>query len=113
YFALKQAGHTVHLANLSFANFYGMSGTALTPEMLEVRAGCGGSESYAPERILCEWFRTRGEEDVAVHAFHRTGAAPIRDAYAALAKELELDAVVLVDGGTDSLMRGDETGLGT
>lgn len=28
-------------------------------------------------------------------------------------KELRLDAIVLADGGTDSLMRGDEAGLGT
>ena len=34
-------------------------------------------------------------------------------AYQRLVEELELDAVVLVDGGTDSLMRGDEDGLGT
>src|SRR6185295_13843138 len=34
-------------------------------------------------------------------------------AYQHLARELNLDTVILVDGGTDSLMRGDEEGLGT
>jgi hypothetical protein len=38
---------------------------------------------------------------------------PLTETYRALTSELALDAVVLVDGGTDSLMRGDETGLGT
>ncbi|MCA9642714.1 MAG: DUF1152 domain-containing protein, partial [Myxococcales bacterium] len=33
--------------------------------------------------------------------------------YHALRQELEFDCVVLVDGGTDILMRGDEAGLGT
>ena len=33
--------------------------------------------------------------------------------YQWLRKELEFDSLVLVDGGTDALMRGDEAGLGT
>jgi hypothetical protein len=33
--------------------------------------------------------------------------------YRALVQHLAVDTVVLVDGGTDSLMRGDEIGLGT
>jgi len=35
------------------------------------------------------------------------------EVYEALAKELQVDAIVLADGGTDSLMQGDEDGLGT
>jgi hypothetical protein len=38
---------------------------------------------------------------------------PLRDAYAHLVRELGVSAVVLVDGGSDILMRGDEAGLGT
>jgi hypothetical protein len=38
---------------------------------------------------------------------------PLREAYQYLADHLSLDAIVLVDGGTDILMRGDESGLGT
>lgn len=33
--------------------------------------------------------------------------------YRALVAHLQVDTVILVDGGTDSLMRGDEAGLGT
>ncbi|MFE2103680.1 DUF1152 domain-containing protein, partial [Streptomyces sp. NPDC059468] len=44
----------------------------------------------------------------------RTGVEPLRAAYRALLDHLGgVDAVVLVDGGTDILMRGDEHGLGT
>lgn len=46
-------------------------------------------------------------------AFEKTGVKPLTAAYAALHRELNFDAVVLVDGGTDILMRGDEAGLGT
>ena len=38
---------------------------------------------------------------------------PLRAAYAWLVASLGLDAIVLVDGGSDILMRGDEAGLGT
>lgn len=37
----------------------------------------------------------------------------MRAAYEAIFQQLRLDAIVLVDGGTDILMRGDEAGLGT
>jgi len=72
----------------------------------------GGSATYFPERYLAQWFRDRGAE-VPVYAFDRTGVRPLRDAYRALDDLLDLDAIILVDGGTDSLMRGDEAGLGT
>ena len=38
---------------------------------------------------------------------------PLREAYRALIAHHGIDAIVLVDGGTDILMRGDEAGLGT
>lgn len=37
----------------------------------------------------------------------------MREAHRAMVERHDLDAVVLVDGGTDLLMRGDEEGLGT
>jgi hypothetical protein len=48
-----------------------------------------------------------------VHAFPRIGARPLREAYRALVRHLGVDAIVLVDGGTDILMRSDEAGFGT
>ena len=41
------------------------------------------------------------------------GVVPVREAYLHLAQSLRLDAIVLVDGGTDILLRGDEQNLGT
>jgi hypothetical protein len=67
---------------------------------------------YFPEYHLSRWFRSRGEE-VPVYCFDRTGFQPLREAYQAVVRHLQADTVVLVDGGTDSLMRGDEAGLGT
>lgn len=41
------------------------------------------------------------------------GVRPSRKIYKILAERLKLDAIVLVDGGTDSVMRGDEDGNGS
>jgi hypothetical protein len=48
-----------------------------------------------------------------VYAFPPLGVERLRDAYRHLVESLDLDAVVLVDGGTDILLRGDESDLGT
>jgi len=45
--------------------------------------------------------------------FEKVGCIPLLEAYRAVVKHLDVDAIVLIDGGTDSLMRGDEAGLGT
>jgi hypothetical protein len=112
YFALRGAGKDVFLANLSFSSLRPDVGRYLTPTLAEVTADSEGSKYYFPEKHLSQWFRERGQ-DVPVYCFHRTGAAPVARGYAALVEELKPDTIVLVDGGTDSLMRGDEAGLGT
>jgi hypothetical protein len=71
-----------------------------------------GFVNYFPEGYLCQWYQSLGDE-VRVYCFERTGVGPLRAAYQALVQELQVDTVILVDGGTDSLMRGDEAGLGT
>jgi hypothetical protein len=43
----------------------------------------------------------------------RSGVKPLLASYKKLVKAVSLDTVILVDGGTDSLMRGDEDGIGT
>jgi hypothetical protein len=112
FFGLRSAGKRVHLANLSFSHLEGGAGRRLAPAVLEVTADSWGVLDYFPEYYLCRWFRQHGEE-VAVYSFERTGFKPLAEAYRAVVAHLGVDAIVLVDGGTDSLMRGDEAGLGT
>lgn len=112
YFGLRAAGVPVFLANLSFTQLERQAGDWLTPAVVKVTANSRGDEAYFPELHLARWFAAQGE-DVPVYAFRKTGVRPLSDAYEALADELEVDTVILVDGGTDSLMRGDEVGLGT
>ena len=112
YEMLRREGKTVYLANLSFSDIAGARGRFLAPGTLEVTADTLGNENYFPELHFCRWMRGRGEE-VSVYAFERMSAFTLSKAYEALCEELRPDAIVLVDGGTDSLMRGDEFGLGT
>jgi hypothetical protein len=112
YFALKAAGKDVHLASLSFATIFDSTARVLGPALVQVDASTETGARYFPEVHLSRWFETRGEQ-VPVYCFDRTGARPIAAAYRQVAELVRPDAVVLVDGGTDSLMRGDEAGLGT
>jgi hypothetical protein len=114
YFALRGAGKDVFLANLSFTHLQDTTGRRLTPALVEVTADSEGPRyiNYFPEGYLCGWFREQGEE-VSVYCFERTGVVPLRQAYERLVEWLEIDTLLLIDGGTDSLMRGDEDGLGT
>jgi hypothetical protein len=112
YFALRSAGKNVSLGNLSFSNIAGSKARFLTPSLAEVTADTVGYEGYFPELHLARWFRERGEE-VPIYSFEKVGVRPIREGYEKLVDELSLETIILVDGGTDSLMRGDEAGVGT
>ncbi len=112
YFYLKPRVEAVFLGNMSFASLTPEVGKRLALAVTEVNADTQGSDEYFPERVLCQWFRQRGEE-VSIYCFQRTGVVTLLDAWTKLVDRLEVDAVVLADGGTDSLMRGDEVGLGT
>ncbi len=110
--ALRAQGKTVHLANLSFSNLSSANEKWHAPHYLEVTPETIGDERYFPELHLVRWLRGQGIE-TSIHCFPNEGVAPLRANYHALCDRLQPDALVLVDGGTDSLMRGDETGLGT
>ncbi|MBX7547740.1 DUF1152 domain-containing protein [Streptomyces sp. NPDC004232] len=112
--ALRSAGAEVHLASLSFSDLYGLDlDSWVAQDVAAVRPDTPLRGDYFPERSLARWLRTRELPDT-VYAFPLTGVQPLRAAYRALLDHLGgVDAVVLVDGGTDILMRGDEHGLGT
>jgi hypothetical protein len=80
--------------------------------LAEVRATTTGEDNYFPERTLARCLHAQGLPDT-VYAFEKVGVRPLRRSYEALVASLSPGAIVLVDGGTDLLMRGDEAGLGT
>ncbi len=115
YFGLKAAGKQVYLANLSFSFLPPPQVTKeprLSPSLIKVTADTPLFGNYFPEFFLSQWFRKQGTE-VPVYCFERTGVKPLLASYKLLVEQWSLDTIILVDGGTDSLMRGDEIGLGT
>lgn len=110
-FALTALGKNVHLANLSFSSLADPD-FWVAPGLAQVERDSLGDDDYFPERTLARWLAAQGRPQ-PVYAFDPSGAKPLRAIYQTLADRLDLDAVVLVDGGTDILMRGDEAGLGT
>lgn len=114
YFSLKAQGKKVVLANLSFTFLPETTSEKVAPYCYKIQAGDRdlSQRNYFPEKYLKLWFIMNGET-VDVYAFENTGVNPLKNAYNFLIKEHEIDSVVLVDGGTDSLMFGDEEGLGT
>lgn len=112
YFCLRKAGKTVHLANLTFTDLHLCSGQRPHPAVMRVTADTLGPVNYFPEAYLAQWISDRFEP-ATIFAIDRTGAKPIAEGYQWLVDELRPDTIILVDGGTDSLMRGDEADLGT
>jgi hypothetical protein len=110
--ALRDRGAEVFLANLTFVSSGFSLDSWLAPDVAAITPVSGGFAEYFPERTLARWLKTVGEPST-VYAFQRTGVEPLRQAYRALVAHHDIDAIVLVDGGTDILMRGDEAGLGT
>ncbi len=118
YFTLQTLGKTVHLANYSFSEF-DLLHMVCTPEVL-IDGQLIGARSpvhppllYFPEGYLAQWFSEVRGENVTVWMFAKTGALPLAESYAKLVKHLGIDALILVDGGVDSIMHGDESGAGT
>ena len=112
YERLRSLGKQVFLANLSFVSLGSTNAQALTRALYAVEPTTTGADLYFPERTLAEFLSRRGQ-NVTVYAFDKLGVAPVREGYTHLVQSLDLDAIVLVDGGTDILLRGDEAGLGT
>jgi hypothetical protein len=117
YFTLQAVGKVVHLANYSFSEL-SIVNRISKPEVLLDELVVGARDAgripwYFPEGYLAQWFREVRGEDVTVWLLANTGAAPLARGYQALTQHLEIDAMILIDGGVDSLMRGDEEGAGT
>jgi hypothetical protein len=111
--ALRHAGIDVYLANLSFAQLELLDSDVWTAEnVAAVTPDTAGLDDYFPERALARWLAAH-DLPSTVYAFPKVGVQPLRTAYRYLIEYLGVDALVLVDGGTDLLLRGDETGLGT
>ena len=114
YASLKKQGKNVFLANLSFTWLTKTSANEVFPNLFCVQKSDHNliGEKYFPEKYLAQWLDTVGYQ-TDIFAFYRQGVNQLKASYDYLIEELKLDTIILVDGGTDSLLFGDEEKLGT
>ena len=121
YFALKGQGKKVVLANLTFTSLQSRIVEGKKTEFTEMCAKVThdiapdfSSSDYFPEYYLTKWLWKKFNESVPVYTFSREiGVTKMTEAYTKICSEHSVDAIVLVDGGTDSLMFGTEQKMGT
>jgi len=117
YFTLKDMGKTVHLANYSFTDF-ALAKTLSDPVieidsvLMSVTGPVKDDFTYYPEGHLGEWLAEQGD-NTPVWLIKSNGVPLIQKAFERLVTKLKIDALILVDGGVDSLMRGDEDNSGS
>ena len=119
YAHLKAAGKNVHLANYSFvdldlADMLTDDGEMLVDGLVYGTRGQVKSQvPYFPEGYLGQWFAQEQGTDVTIWMIAKVGVREVRRAYRKLIDHLNINAIILCDGGVDSLMRGDEEAPGT
>ena len=114
--ALREANVEVALASLSFCYLNGLDHArqdAHAPNLYAVPAEAATEHKYCPEAHLARFLDGEDGAGHVVWSFDKTGVRPLARAYRALVERLAIDAIILVDGGIDALLRGDETSLGT
>ncbi|MGQ0604904.1 MAG: DUF1152 domain-containing protein, partial [Anaerolineales bacterium] len=114
YFELKKRGISAHLANFSFSDIEtAQYGIRLSKTLVGITAESDRIYPYFPEYYLARWFKEKRDEETVIWSFQKTGTAPLLENYKLLTAHLAIDGLLLIDGGVDSLMRGDEAEKGT
>jgi hypothetical protein len=119
YLTLEKMG----MDNLHIASFTHADWTSIPRhvEVIPMAPGCVGvtgnitqpSENL-PEAYLSGWFKDVKHKDVPVWTFKRDQSVKeYSDSLNVLVKHLDINTILLVDGGVDSIMVGDEEGSGT
>jgi len=113
---LEARGCQVHLASLSFTYLNGLDRARCLPDLpnlYEVAGDAAVASAYCPEAWLARFLGERAGKPRSIWCFDKTGVRPLADAYRWLIDHLKIDLLVLIDGGIDLILRGDETTLGT
>ena len=112
YLYLRSLGIDAVLANLSFAALPFSDCEEVFAHTYRISES-GADLPYFPEKYLLEWLHLRGEAPPLYAFSNKVGVQPLRAAYAYVVDRHQIDTLILVDGGTDSLMFGDEAKVGT
>ena len=83
------------------------------PQLYPITGAHAVADRYCPEAWLAHWLeRTQGYRE-PIWLLKKCGVRGALQAYEWLTRSLGVDAVVLVDGGVDVLLKGNETSIGT
>jgi len=120
--AMIDIPHRTHFASLSFSNLAELGCRRPDPalkHLFRITDAQATTSAYCPEAWLAHWYQAhplaeRGCDcEAVIWGFDKTGVRPLRAAYQFLVDSLKIDTIIVVDGGVDSLLRGDESVLGT
>lgn len=118
YLTLEKMGMKLHLG--SFTHVQWNVVTSHT-ECIPMAQGCVGvtgnikqASDFFPEMYLSSYFKDVKSREVPVWTFKRDqSVAEYTNSLDTLVKHIGIDVIILVDGGVDSIMVGDEEGSGS
>jgi hypothetical protein len=110
------AGREVHFAGVTFTSVSTLPGAraqADHPELYAIGPAQAVEDRYCPEAWLARWLEEAHGYREPLWLLKKSGVLPTARAYGWLARTLAVDAILLVDGGVDVLLKGNETSIGT
>lgn len=112
YYTFLKQGKKVHLANLTHTDFKTLN-EYTDPLVLDSNVLGANSVIKVPsqnyvEGYLSQYFKAALNEDKIVWMINRNSVQELKKSFERLITHLNIDAIVLVDGGVDSIMQGDE-----
>ncbi|OMJ92769.1 hypothetical protein SteCoe_4401 [Stentor coeruleus] len=127
YFSIKNQGKEVHLCNMSLASLksstaeviYRDQGISQSPVLYKVHHNSEFSSSgtkskeYFPEKYLSEWFQNTLDLNIPIYCTERIGPKNLSEAYKIICETHNIDLIIIVDQGSDSLMAGNEQEIGS
>jgi hypothetical protein len=115
YYSLTKFGKKIHLANITHTDFKTINEFAdpiiLAPGLYGANFKIKTPSTNYVEGYLSQFFKASANQDVVVWMFERTTVPMMKKACERLIEHLKLDAIILVDGGVDSIMTGKEDGV--
>ena len=116
YYTLQRMGKNITLANYSSTNFeqaVQMGGAiVINPNLLITNHNFDAEIDYYPEGYLSQFFMAGLNQEVPVYMFAKTGTNPLTASIHYIIEKHQIDYIILIDGGVDSLNTGAETGHG-
>jgi hypothetical protein len=102
-------------SNTDYSN-HSISNDILSPIVYRISSICSGSTEYCPELGYCSYldllYPSKSPHEIYAYYARSFTTRTLTQFYSQLISHHDIDVVICIDGGSDSLMKGDEHGLG-